>query len=537
MKRKCCKNIEISFTNYINVYYTSILYNATINRNKLSSFNKLCNFTNIHEQVCKILKEKTDNDELINKLIEYRDILEGGAIYEMKGGGKYEIIEALIKVISKGGNLYEFKKAYIAKVLEYTKKSLDSGTFDEKKYNDIIVEAEKEVTKKVYVKQVTVETATKKAKVEAAAEKVEAEAVIKKVEAEAVKAETTEATKATAEVEEAVEATEAAEKTKAEEAEAAEVEEAKATAKAATEAIAEAATIAKAEAEAIAKAEAEAEAIAIAKAKATAEEAEAAEATEAAEKTKAEEAEAAEVEEAIAKAKAVEEAIAKAEAEVTAKAKAEAEAIAIAKAKATAKAATEAIAEAEAIAKAEAEAEAIAKAEAQAEEENIFNEIGDAIKEVDVPKQDELIKRAKRMYTDAKKIYTDAKHKSIIDITGIEDALKNAERLNAINKAFQAIEESNQDPTDDMINDVIEMVKNLRKSNNATVNIDNIKIKIKAMLDKQWKQKNKLQQISDSKKNGEYDSLLEKMDNKIIVINKYLKYRQKYLALKAKLNM
>ena len=535
MKRKCCKNIEISFTNYINVYYTSILYNATINRNKLSSFNKLCNFTNIHEQVCKILKEKTDADELIRKLKEYRGILEGGAIYEMKGGGKYEIIEALIKVISKCGNLYEFKKAYIAKVLEYTKKSLDSGTFDEKKYNDIIVEAEKEVTKKVPVKQVTVETVTKKAKVEAAAEKVEAEAVIKKVEAEAVKAETTEATKATAEVEEAVEATEAAEKTKAEEAEAAEVEEAKATAKAATEAIAEAATIAKAEAEAIAKAEAEAEAIAIAKAKATAEEAEAAEATEAAEKTKAEEAEAAEVEEAIAKAKAVEEAIAKAEAEVTAKAKAEAEAIAIAKAKATAKAATEAIAEAEAIAKAQAEAEAIAKA--QAEEENIFNEIGDAIKEVDVPKQDELIKRAKRMYTDAKKIYTDAKHKSIIDITGIEDALKNAERLNAINKAFQAIEESNQDPTDDMIKDVIEMVSNLRKSNNATVNIDNIKIKIKAMLDKQWKQKNKLQQISDSKKNGEYDSLLEKMDNKIIVINKYLKYRQKYLALKAKLNM
>ena len=505
MKRKCCKNIEISFTNYINVYYTSILYNATINRNKLSSFNKLCNFTNIHEQVCKILKEKTDDDELIRKLIEYRDILEGGAIYEMKGGGKYEIIEALIKVISKGGNLYEFKKAYIAKVLEYTKKSLDSGTFDEKKYNDIIVEAEKEVTKKVPVERVVVEAVTKKTKVEAVTKKVEAEAKIEATEAaEKTKAEEAEA----AEVEEAAEEAEATAKAEAEvTAKAIAKAEAEVTAKTKPEAIAEVTAKAEAEAIAIAIAKAEAEAIAIAIAKAKAEAIAKAEAEAIAIAiAKAEEAEAAEVEEAE-------------EAEVTAKAKAKA------------------IAKAEAKAKAEAEAKAIAEAKAKAiaEEEKIFNEIGDAIKEVDVAKQDELIKSAKKMYTGAKKMNADAKHKSTIDITGIEDALKNAEILNAINKAFQAIEESNQDPTDDMINGVIKMVGNLQKSNNATVNIDNIKIKIKPILKKRYETMDTM----ETKKNGELYYPLDKIDrgNNSTVINKYLKYKQKYLALKAKLNM
>ena len=449
MKRKCCKNIEISFTNYINVYYTSILYNATINRNKLSSFNKLCNSTKIHEQVCKILKEKTDDDELIKKLIEYRDILEGGAIYEMKGGGKYEIIEALIKVISKGGNLYEFKKAYIAKVLEYTKKSLDSGTFDEKKYNDIIVEAEKEVPKKVYVKQVTVET-----------------------EAEAVEAETTEATKAVAKIEAKVEA-----KAEVEEAKAAEVEEAKA---------AEAEAVEAETTEAVAKVEAKAEV---------------------------EEAEAAEVEEAKA-----------AEAETEAETEAEVEVM---------------------IQKRESIGNIMLKnyfdkfqAETDEDKESkIFDKIGEANEAVNyapeiltddlIAEAEQKIESARKMYSTAKTMYSTAKTINKIKFEAIKNALNILDISNAINKAIIAVKNANDNKTKSMIDKANTNIKTATtmffEAEKHTYDKEIFKAMVKKL--KEAIDNNKQHDIDKTKTNG------------IGVGNKYKKYKHKYLALKAKLNM
>ena len=118
MKRKCCENVEINFTNYINVYYTSILHKSRMNRDNLAYLKKVFKRTEIEQKISKIFSEKEDKEELIKQLKE-KFVQGGGAMFEMKGGNDDDIVTKVISEITNMDveTLKEFKKDFVASAI------------------------------------------------------------------------------------------------------------------------------------------------------------------------------------------------------------------------------------------------------------------------------------------------------------------------------------------------------------------------------------------------------------------------------------
>jgi hypothetical protein len=137
MKKKCCENVEINFTNYINVYYTSILHKSRMNRDNLANLKKAFNRTHIEEKICEIFISNEGVDrlsELLNNLI----VQGSGTMYDMEGGSNDDIVIIVIKaIIDIGDNkLNEFKKAFVKDAIKRGKASLKNYTHED--YSKII---------------------------------------------------------------------------------------------------------------------------------------------------------------------------------------------------------------------------------------------------------------------------------------------------------------------------------------------------------------------------------------------------------------
>ena len=127
MKRKCCENVEINFTNYINVYYTSILHKSRMNRDKLAYLEKVFKRTEIEERISKIFSENEDKEELIKQLKEM--LYQGGAMFKMEGGNDDGIVQKVINGVQSvdGHTLKEFKKAFVADAISRAEKIIIDG--------------------------------------------------------------------------------------------------------------------------------------------------------------------------------------------------------------------------------------------------------------------------------------------------------------------------------------------------------------------------------------------------------------------------